>query len=283
MKANAALLLALVHAVVAVDTRAQPSGEVWRPRVGTTWQWQLSGPADLTVDVEVYDLDVFDTSAAVVAALHARGRHAICYVSVGAWEAWRPDAGLFPARVKGRSSGWPGERWLDIRDLAVLAPLIEARLDLCKAKGFDAVEPDNIDGYDNATGFPLTYADQIRFNVFLATAAHARGLSIGLKNDLDQVADLLPHFDWALNEECVRYRECDRLRPFVEAGKAVFHVEYSGAPATICPAVLALRFSSLIKKPPVDAWRLACDDYRAAQPASRLSPLPPIVIDPIRP
>ncbi len=69
----------------------------------------------------------------------------------------------------------------------LLAPLMRARLDLCQAKGFDAVEPDNIDGYqvDGGTGFPLTAGDQLRYNRWIAAEAHCRGLSIGLKNDSD--------------------------------------------------------------------------------------------------
>jgi hypothetical protein len=272
MKARAALLLGILGALGAAEGRAQP-GALWRPPIGLTWQWQLTGPIDLSVDAGLYDLDLFDTPAHIVTSLHARGRRAVCYVSVGAWESWRPDAAHFPASAIGRPNGWPGERWLDIRNLAVLAPLIEARFDQCRAKGFDGVEPDNVDGYANETGFPLTYADQIRFNIFLASAAHARGLSIGLKNDLDQVADLLPHFDWALNEECVRYQECERLRPFVAAGKAVFHVEYDGTPASICRATATLGFSSLLKRRDLDAWRVACPAPRpppiAATPTPR--------------
>src|SRR5262249_7524684 len=151
---------------------------------------------------------LFDNDASVVAALHTRGRHAVCYISAGTWENWRPDASLFPASVKGATNGWPGERWLDIRRLDVLGPIMDARMDHCKAKGFDAVEPDNVDGYANTSGFPLTYQDQLRYNQYLATSAHARGLSVGLKNDLGQVQDLLPYFDWALNEQCFEYNEC---------------------------------------------------------------------------
>lgn len=126
-------------------------------------------------------------------------------MSAGTWENWLARTrASFRRRSKGAANGWPGEQWLDIRNLAVLGPILEARMDLCKAKGFDGIEPDNVDGYANATGFALTYADQIRFNTFLANAAHARGLSVGLKNDLDQVNDLQPLFDWALNEECFR-------------------------------------------------------------------------------
>jgi hypothetical protein len=66
-----------------------------------------------------------------------------------------------------------------------LGPILFARLDLAVAKGCDGVEPDNVDGYANNTNFPLTVQDQLQFNIWLANEAHARGLSIGLKNDLD--------------------------------------------------------------------------------------------------
>ena len=177
----------------------------WQPALNLRWQWQLSDlPVDLSVDVAVYDIDLFDNDADVITALHAEGRQVICYLSVGSWEDWRPDADQFPAAVIGSAyEGWPGEYWLDIRQIDLLAPVLRARLDLCRDKGFDGLEPDNIDGYTNDTGFPLTYADQLAFNRWLAAEAHARGLSIGLKNDPDQVADLLPDFDWALTEDCL--------------------------------------------------------------------------------
>jgi hypothetical protein len=248
---------------------ASTASSVWRPAPRTTWQWQLTGsPIDTSLDVQMYDLDLFDTDAAFVSALHAQGRKAICYMSAGTWENWRSDASSFPASVKGQGNGWPGEKWLDIRNLDVLGPIMEARLDACKAKGFDGVEPDNVDGYANSTGFPLTGADQIAFNTFFANAAHARGLSVGLKNDLDQVRALEPLFDWALNEECFRYNECVALTPFVQAGKAVFHVEYSREPAAFCPATTALGFSSMKKKLNLDAYRIACDAPAAPGPAA---------------
>jgi hypothetical protein len=67
----------------------------------------------------------------------------------------------------------------------LLESIMEARLDMCKAEGFDGIEPDNVDGFLNDTGFPLTYEDQLRYNIWLADKAHERGLSIGLKNDMD--------------------------------------------------------------------------------------------------
>jgi len=205
----------------------------------------------------VFDIDL-DVPESTLLDLKARGRRLICYVSVGAWEDFRSDAGDFPAEVLGEPNGWPGERWVDIRRTDVLGPLIERRFDRCAERGFDAVEPDNVDGYANDTGFPLTYTDQIVFNRFVAAAARARGLSVGLKNDLEQVADLHPYFDFAVNEECVAYGECHLLEPFTAAGKAVFHVEYSGSVAEMCRATAGRRFSSLLKSWDLDAALQRC-------------------------
>jgi endo-alpha-1,4-polygalactosaminidase (GH114 family) len=131
-------------------------------------------------------------------------------------------------------------------------------VDLCSAKGFDGIELDNVDGYTNNTGFPLTARDQLTFNLALATSAHARGLSVGLKNDLNQIGDLVAAFDWALDEECFAYGECDLLGPFIAAGKAVFNVEYTMTPDQFCPQAKAAGFSSLVKHLNLDAYRVAC-------------------------
>lgn len=212
----------------------------------------------------MYDLDLFQTSAATVANLHARGKKVVCYVSVGTFEPFRPDASAFPNSVKGRPlEDFPDESWLDIRQIEILRPILEARFDQCRAKGFDGVEPDNVDGFQNNSGFPLSGADQIRFNRFIAGIAHERGLSVGLKNDLDQVLELVGDFDWALNEQCFQYNECNSLRPFIQAGKAVFHVEYERTTAQFCTQTNALNFNSLRKNYDLDAFRQTCRDVPA--------------------
>ena len=172
---------------------------------GTAWQWQLDGRVDAGVDVPVYDIDGFENDAATVARLHRDGRKVICYVNAGAWESFRPDHGDFPASVLGRANGWEGERWLDIRRLDILRPLMAKRMDICRERGFDAVEPDLLDAYLNDTGFPLTAAHQLAYNRMIARLAHERGLSVGLKNDLPQVPQLVRDFDFAVNEECAQY------------------------------------------------------------------------------
>lgn len=231
----------------------------WTPPPQVNWQWQLTKSVDTTVDADVYDIDLFDNDESVIAGLHSQGRKAICYVSVGTWEPFRPDAGSFPETVKGKSvSGFDDEKWLDIRRLDVLGPIMLARLDLCKRKGFDAVEPDNVDGYTNKTGFTLTADDQLKYNRYIAAAAHARGLSVGLKNDVDQLRDLVGDFDWALNEQCYEYNECAGYSVFTQARKAVLHVEYNLNTSQFCSKANDANFNSLRKRLALDAFREPC-------------------------
>ena len=270
----AAVFAMLLGGNAAASTPTPLATNIWIPAPNTSWQWQLSGlPVDQSVDAAMYDIDLFDNPTSTVASLHAQGRHVVCYLNAGAWEDWRPDAAQFPDSVKGNPlPNWPGERWLDIRQLTILEPLISSRMDLCQQKGFDAVEPDNIDGYSNDTGFIISYQDQIAYNTFLATAAHARGLSIGLKNDMSQASDLLSNFDWALNEECFYYAECNTLAPFTSAGKAVFNVEYNLDPSQFCATANQLGFNSLRKNLSLDAYRVPCRGDATPTPAPSQSP-----------
>ncbi|WP_369198913.1 endo alpha-1,4 polygalactosaminidase [Streptomyces djakartensis] len=246
------------HGTATAVPQATPTGPRWKPRPGLAWQWQLDGRADPSADVPVYDIDGFENSAADVARLHRAGRKVICYVNVGAWEDFRPDHEAFPRSVLGRPNGWKGERWLDIRQVDVLRPIMERRFDMCRDKGFDAVEPDLVEGYGNDTGFPLTARDQLTYNRMIAAVAHERGMSVGLKNDLPQIPQLVDHFDFAVNEECAQYEECGALSPFIKAGKAVFHVEYTEPRNSFCAESRRLGLSSMVKKPGLGVWRSPC-------------------------
>ena len=233
----------------------------YRPAPHASWQWQLSGTLDTSLDVEAYDVDMIETSDADLATLKAAGRKVICYFSAGSYEPYRPDESSFAAADKGKElDGWPGELWLDTRSENVRT-IMRARLDTAKARGCDAVEPDNVDGYSNDSGFPLTAQTQLDFNTFIATEAHARGLSVGLKNDIDQVGDLVASFDWALNEECFTYDECDGYADtFIAAGKAVFQAEYVDESQldAVCAVTSPLGLSTLIKHLELDAYRVPC-------------------------
>jgi hypothetical protein len=186
---------------------------------------------------DVYDIDGECNPASTVAALQAQGKKVICYIDAGAYETYRSDAASFPKSVIGSPDhGWNGSFWLDVRKISVLAPIMQARIANCRAKGFDAVEPDEVDGYANTTGFPLTAADQLAYDEAVAGWVHAAGMSVLLKGDIDQAVTLQPFFDFTLNEECDLFANCSPgLDAFSTAGKAVFIAEYPDDTPTAYP------------------------------------------------
>lgn len=263
----AALLVLSGAATPAVSAATTAAKSGWTPAVTDTWEWQLQGKLKTTIDAKVYDIDLFDNTAASIAALKANGRHVVCYFSAGSSENWRPDYSKFLTIDKGKAvDGWKGENWLDTRSPNVRVTM-KARLDLAVTKGCDGVEPDNVDGYTNKPGFPLTTTTQLDYNRFLATEAHARGLKVALKNDIDQVIALAPYFDLALNEQCHQYSECSDYSAFVKAGKPVFNAEYSTTYVTnktkrdaLCASSRAANIRTLVLPLNLDAsFRLSCD------------------------
>ena len=243
----------------------------WKPAPADTWVWDLAnavvpsptlnGSGVSSYDAKVYDIDLFGTSAAQIAKYHADGKKVICYVDVGSWESGRPDEVPFdpacwcgPGATSATScsssthkmDGWP-EYWLDVRKSSAcqanIKQVINARFALAASKGCDAVEPDNVDAYDNqGGGWGITIADQYDHNLWLAQAAHANCLGVLLKNAgglLDDgngaatayTAGIVAAFDFSLNEQCHQYSECGVYSAFAAAGKATFNAEYPGASA----------------------------------------------------
>lgn len=250
------------------DTTMPPitNGDWYHPLVSVTWQWQLSGTVNPSYEVEIYDIDLFDSSEDTIQTLQATGKKVICYLSAGSYEEWRSDANLFSEQDLGNPlDGWAGERWLDIRSNTVHSIMIQ-RLDLAQQKGCDGVEPDNMDGYINDSGFNLTAMDQLAFNRLIANKAHLRDLSVGLKNDLDQIENLVDYYDFAVNEQCFEYAECETLVPFIDNGKPVLNAEYqqayiddANARNALCDESLDLQFSTLILPLALDDdFRLSC-------------------------
>lgn len=205
----------------------QTSTTAWYiPPSDVSWHWQLQGQVDTQLDVDLFDLDLFDTSPQTIQQLQQRGKRVVCYFSAGSYEDWREDKDLFPATALGKPlDEWEGERWLDIRQVQV-REIMQRRLDLAKQKGCDAVEPDNVDAYDNDNGLNISMAEQLDYNRWLAQQAHQRGLGIALKNALALVPQLVNDFDFSINEQCHEYNECAALLPFIEQGKAVLNAEY---------------------------------------------------------
>ncbi|MBM0278370.1 endo alpha-1,4 polygalactosaminidase [Micromonospora tarensis] len=222
------------------------------------WQWQLTGPLDPAVDATVFLLDPVATTAAQTAELRSRDRRLICQVHVGSVHPADPDATRLPDVVWGAAGRRPDSRWLDVRAWDALEPVLADRLRLCRGKGFGAVAFADADGYASRTGFPLDFDDQLLFNRRLAELARSLSLSPGLVNDVPQVAALAPDFDFAVNEECVRLAQCAKLLPFTDAGKPVFHVEYTGSTADFCVTTVGYGFASIRKDHTLDASREPC-------------------------
>lgn len=211
---------------------------------GTSFHLQLQGQVNLDTPAKLYDIDLYDTTEATITTLKNQGKIVICYFSAGSYEDWRIDAALFPKAALGNNlDGWPGEKWVDIRNAGV-RKIMADRMSLAKKKGCDGVDPDNVDGYTNKPGFPLTMADQIDYNKYLAATAHSKGLLIGLKNATDQVTALVDYFDFSIVESCNVYNECARYSPFIAQNKAVLLAEYTKFSAAICASTRSLNFTT---------------------------------------
>jgi hypothetical protein len=235
----------------------------WIPKLGQRLQIQYTNyPIDLSVDADIFAVDLFEISRVSIDELHMAGKKVICYLNTGSWEEYRPDAGDFAAEIIGKEYvGWPGERWLDISRYELFAEIMEKRFDLALQKGCDGIDADNMQNFEEDTGFNITFQDQLVYNLWLGSQAHQRGLSIGLKNDPEQVNELASHFDWSLVEDCADYQWCDLLLPFTRADKPVFQVEYTELYAFneyICPVSEKNGFSGLLKNRELDAWVEYC-------------------------
>ncbi|MHB1325265.1 MAG: endo alpha-1,4 polygalactosaminidase [Thermoleophilia bacterium] len=242
------------------------AGDWYRPPLNVTWQWQLKGKVNTGYPVEIYDIDLFDSSEPLIDSIQSSGSKVTCYFSAGSYEKWWPDAAEFSQDDLGSVlAGWEDEKWLDIRS-ANVRRIMQKRLDLAKQKGCDGVEPDNMDGYANDSGFDLSATDQLAFNRFIANEAHKRGLSVGLKNDLDQVKQLVDSFDFSVNEQCHEFDECAQLSPFIKAGKPVLNAEYpeelitnTAKRQSLCDAAAREEFSTLILPLLLDdSFRYSC-------------------------
>ncbi len=232
----------------------------WKPDSSDRFQIKLSTPptaAQMKGSFSMMEFDGTDASSAQVAALHALSKRAVCYFDAGTWENWRPDAASFPKSVLGKpDAGWPGERWLDIRRLTVLLPIMKKRIDICAAKGFDAVDPDNVNGFENASGFALTRAQQYTYDRAIASLAHADHLAVALKSFASGAKDLQANFDFVVDEQCVAYHECSSFSSFVTHAKPVFDIEYTTT--THFCASLPSGVFGIAKHLSLDAWTLRC-------------------------
>ena len=219
------------------------------------WDWQIGRVTPLQRTghraVDIYDIDGFLTTAAEVSAIHTSWQartlphpKAVCYLDL-AWEDYRPDASpapgaphgataLFPAAALGNIYfGFPQERWVDFRQLDALKPMLRERIAMCASKGFDAVELDDIEVTDNATGFHLTAGDTKNLLAYTFNLVHSEGMTVLWKNTPALTRWGVRHSDGAVVEECYTFGGCSSWRVFTRAGKWVGEAEY-GADHYVC-------------------------------------------------
>ncbi|WOO86362.1 uncharacterized protein LOC62_08G009841 [Vanrija pseudolonga] len=171
-------------------------GRLWQPPVGASWQIVLSQSIvasdvpTITPDVDVYDVDLFDTPPETIAALHARGKHVVC-----SYEAWRTDAARFDNGDLGSAlKGWQGENWVKTGSPTVRA-VMTSRIQLAASKGCDAHRP----------------GKRRRLNCveFLASTAAGYKMSIGLKNAGDIIPSVLSSVGFSVNEHSELNAACN--------------------------------------------------------------------------
>nr|ODN74913.1 hypothetical protein L203_06596 [Cryptococcus depauperatus CBS 7841] len=272
---------------------------VWKPQVGTPWQIVLNkaaateSPVRILPDVKVYDLDLFDSDASAFAKMKEDGIRVICYFSAGSYEDWRSDKKEFLDSDLGAPlDGWPGEKWLKTSSSNVRR-IMSNRIQLAATKGCDAIDADNIDGYvgtvknyvgvlglmtqcqNHDTRLGLTQDDAVDFVRFLAGEALSHNMSFGLKNAIEIAPKVLDVTAFAVNEQCVEYGECKKLSVFVDANKAVLHIEYPKKPVDAhsiensCPSLDAgvdfHALSTVLKRMSLDDWVEYCPSSRKAK------------------
>jgi len=234
----------------------------WKPSASENLKWQLQLQGDIRVisGVDVYAADVTASQGSINAA-KGTGAKLKCYISAGSAENWRSDFYSIPSHVLGNAyQNWPGEWWLDTRDISALAPVMRARMDACKSKGFDAIDADNVNGFENDTGFNLSRQDSIQFIQWLADEAHARGLAFSLKNSESIIDDVVDSVDMLQTESCYIYSNCWNASKMSARNKAVFAVEYQDAIdsssfiQSVCSSVSGYNFSTIYRDRALTPW-----------------------------
>lgn len=214
------------------------------------WDWQLSasnkeieqqmvgeGGKRFSKGLNLLDIDGFNIEAQTVKKLKEQGIYMVCYLNVGSYEPWRSDSKEYSKDLFLQDDpDWPGEVFLNVKEAfepnSELAKILRKRIQMCKDKGFDAIEPDNLQNHENTSG-TLTEQDQVNFNTWFADQVHEAGMAVFQKNgpDLVMLKDsqgrrMVDVFDGILNESCAKYDECAALAEYVKRGKLALDVEY---------------------------------------------------------
>lgn len=262
------LFIILTVCVSCTKEQSQQGGDYYKPNIGDSFEWRLDSIGLNEVaqySCKIIDIDAFSATKELVHAFHARGIKVIAYISVGTLEDYRPDAHLLPDEVLGNIyPAWPDERFLDIRQIEKMKPFITSRFDMIQSKGFDGIEPDNIDIYGEINDFNLTLDDTELFCEWIIEEAHKRGLCIGQKNTEELTPLLYKKFDWALTENVFHQNTQNDYSSYISAGKPVFSAEYTDDMdiahfnAFVCNKARHLKYFAFLKHRDLTKWTYEC-------------------------
>lgn len=222
-----AVSAALVGSLMSVSSA---SAGVRKPPVDGRADYQIGGAYRPVKSVDI-----------VLRDRHAQAagrRYGVCYVNAfqtqpGSLRWWkRHHARLLLRRSNGtlvHDPGWHGEVVLDTSNRSkrrAIARIQRRWYAKCAKRGFDAVEPDNLDSWTRSRKL-LTRRNNVALARRLARAAHLNGLAIAQKNtpQLKRRQARRIGFDFAIAEECQEYRECRRYTRTYR--RRVIEIEYT--------------------------------------------------------
>ncbi len=191
--------------------------------VGPDADYQLGGDAPVPANVGIVVRDRHSHPLA--------GHYNVCYVN--GFQTQRDEASFWRTRphLVLRRHGHPvvdsawGEWLLDLRTKRKrqrLARIVGTWTNGCAARGFDAVEYDNLDSFTRSHGL-LKERQALAYARLVIARAHADGLAAAQKN-LAGFDGRRVGYDFAIAEECGRYRECAGYTRFY--GRRVIAIEY---------------------------------------------------------
>jgi hypothetical protein len=206
---------------------AVSAGGVRLPPVNAVFDYQIGGAYPPVAGVGIVDRDRDDPPVP--------DRYNICYVNAfqtqpgenGWWKQNHDDLLLKRDGTYVEDPNWPGELILDLSASAkrnAVTAIVGTWIAGCAAKGYQAIEPDNLDSWTRSRGL-MTQADALEYAKLLVAAAHQRGLAIAQKNTPEFGR---AGFDFAIAEECAVFDECGR---YLSAyGDHVVEIEYTDNP-----------------------------------------------------
>jgi len=288
--AGSLVVLAVPAMLVAGSTGTAKASSWWVPPLGNQpWQWELSHPLRLTNARDmgtddrlpngqpapapvIYDIDGIINPASTVSALHAMGKHVVCYIEVGAAGNYysAADEGLAVTYYEqlqaagefgNKVPGYP-EYYLNIESSTTVSIIESMISQQCAAKNFDAVETDIDEEYNDESGFPITKSDEEGYMTTLADYMHSLGMAWFIKNPDDTgdsyATDMQPLADAVLTEQCNQYSTCNLLSAYV-GYKAVFDAEYRLKRSKFCANDAALGFNGAQFNLALTGVRKPCD------------------------